>query len=76
MSTVPLTLTTEQASALLQILYEFLFDKALEKRSEPLPKNSRLYKSLTRRPKAKSEDAPWGYKKDGTPRQRPGRKVA
>jgi hypothetical protein len=26
-------------------------------------------------PKAKSADAPWGLKKDGTPKKRPGRKV-
>lgn len=27
-------------------------------------------------PHAKSTDAPYGYKKDGTPKQRPGRKAA
>lgn len=29
-----------------------------------------------RKPRAKSTDAPYGYKKDGTPKQRPGRKTA
>jgi hypothetical protein len=76
MSTVTLTLTTEQASTLLNILYKFLFNEILDRRSEPLPKNSRLRKSLETKPKAKSKEAPWGYKKDGTPRARPGRKVA
>lgn len=28
------------------------------------------------KPSAKSADAPYGYKKDGTPKQRPGRKAA
>ena len=40
----------------------------------PKPKSSRLVRSLKRGPT--SPDAPWGYKKDGTPRARPGRKVA
>jgi hypothetical protein len=44
------------------------------KKPKPLPKNSRLVKSLKRGPK--TEEAPWGYKKDGTPRARPGRKTA
>jgi hypothetical protein len=28
---------------------------------------------IGRKPRAKKPDAPWGYKKDGTPKQRPGR---
>ncbi len=28
------------------------------------------------KPRAKSDEAPYGYKKDGTPKQRPGRKTA
>jgi len=51
----------------------------------PKPEKSRLRRSLERKPKKsrlamtpteKSAEAPWGYKKDGTPKQRPGRKVA
>ena len=33
-------------------------------------------KIIAKRAPRKSADAPYGYKKDGTPKQRPGRKVA
>jgi hypothetical protein len=34
---------------------------------------NKLYK--TKPPTLKTEEAPWGYKADGTPRKRPGRPV-
>lgn len=40
-------------------------------------KTRRPRKALrTRKAKAVNVEAPWGYKKDGTPRARPGRKAA
>lgn len=37
------------------------------------PKKSRLMRSLTTKKVEKTDDAPWGLKKDGTPKKRPGR---
>ena len=49
---------------------------------QPLAKNSKLHKSIMRQraeKKAaeakKDPSAPWGFKKDGTPKKRPGRPV-
>lgn len=36
-------------------------------------KKSRLMRSLTSKKIEKTNDAPWGLKKDGTPKKRPGR---
>lgn len=45
------------------------------KPAQPLSKKSKLYKSLTRKSVERAQDpaAPWGRKKDGTPKKRPGR---
>lgn len=48
---------------------------------QPLAKNSKLHKSIMRQRAAKKaamkqrpdSSAPWGFKKDGTPKKRPGR---
>lgn len=43
--------------------------------TNPAPKTNVVRMRKKRERTAKAE-APWGYKKDGTPKQRPGRKVA
>ena len=43
--------------------------------TNPAPKTKAVTMRKKRGRTAKAE-APWGYKKDGTPKQRPGRKVA
>ena len=48
---------------------------------QPLAKNSKLHKSIMKQQAAKKAamrqqgdtNAPWGFKKDGTPKKRPGR---
>lgn len=49
---------------------------------QPLAKNSKLHKSIMRQraekkvaEAKKDPSAPWGFKKDGTPKKRPGRPV-
>ena len=45
--------------------------KTVEKVKTPKPKRRKPVRTV---PLLKTEEAPWGYKKDGTPRASPGRK--
>ena len=61
------------------LLAERLFwERAVPVATNPPPKArkrkmSRLMRSLTSKKVEKNDDAPWGLKKDGTPKKRPGR---
>ena len=61
------------------LLAERLFwERAVPVATNPPPKArkrkmSRLMRSLTSKKVEKTDDAPWGLKKDGTPKKRPGR---
>ena len=57
-------------------VHDHVFGDAGERPAAPKKrraKKSRLMRSLTSRKVEKTDDAPWGLKKDGTPKKRPGR---
>lgn len=71
MNAITITLTVEQVLRLIELLQDKPAAEA------PVVAEKVVQLKVAKRAKtAKSEEAPWGYKKDGTPRARPGRKVA